>query len=206
MRKGLRFTGAALLLCGALSFLGGCAAGRSAPGATARTGESAAPAHVIPGVPFLPQEEDSCGPSSLAMLLRFHGKDATTDELVRETRTVGLRGALITDLAAAARRRGVAAEVVDLRVLRPLDMATVLASVAKTHRAIVIDEAWRTGSLAAEVSAQVMEGAFYDLDRPVARVCSAEVPIPYAKHLEDAALPRVDTVVATARAMLCRDG
>ena len=114
MRKGLRFAGAALLLCGALSFLGGCAAGRSAPGATARTGESAAPAHVIPGVPFLPQEEDSCGPSSLAMLLRFHGKDATTGELVRETRTVGLRGALITDLAAAARRRGVAAEVVDL--------------------------------------------------------------------------------------------
>lgn len=116
MRKGLRFAGAALLLGGALSVCGGCAAGRSAPGATARTGEAAAPAHVIPGVPFLPQEDDSCGPSSLAMLLRFRGQDVTTADLVRETRTEGLRGTLITDLAAAARRRGVAAEVVDLDV------------------------------------------------------------------------------------------
>ncbi|HEX9204291.1 MAG TPA: cysteine peptidase family C39 domain-containing protein [Candidatus Deferrimicrobiaceae bacterium] len=116
MRKGLRFAGAALLLCGALSVCGGCAASRSGPGATAHTGEAAAPAHVIPGVPFLPQEDDSCGPSSLAMLLRFRGKDVTTAELVRETRTEGLRGTLITDLAAAARRRGVPAEVVDLDV------------------------------------------------------------------------------------------
>jgi pyruvate dehydrogenase E1 component beta subunit len=85
-------------------------------------------------------------------------------------------------------------------------MATVLASVAKTHRAVLIDEAWRTGSLAAEVSAQIMENAFYELDRPVARVCSAEVPMPYARHLEEAALPGVDTIVATARAMLGRNG
>ena len=116
MRKALRFAGAALLLGGALSVCGGCAAGRSGPGATAHTGEAAAPAHVIPGVPFLPQEDDSCGPSSLAMLLRFRGQDVTTADLVRETRTEGLRGTLITDLAAAARRRGVAAEVVDLDV------------------------------------------------------------------------------------------
>ena len=102
--------------------------------------------------------------------------------------------------------QGISAEVVDLRVLRPLDTPTVIASVAKTHRAIIIDEGWRAGSFAAEVSAQIMEGAFYDLDRPVARVCSAEVPVPYAKHLEEAALPRVDTIVATARAMLGRDG
>jgi pyruvate dehydrogenase E1 component beta subunit len=100
----------------------------------------------------------------------------------------------------------ISAEVVDLRILRPLDTPTVLASVAKTHRAVVIDEGWRTGSFAAEVSAQIMEGGFYDLDRPVARVCSAEVPVPYAKHLEDAALPRVDTIVATARAMVRHDG
>jgi pyruvate dehydrogenase E1 component subunit beta len=100
----------------------------------------------------------------------------------------------------------ISAEVIDLRVLRPLDTPTILASVAKTHRAVVIDEAWRTGSLAAEVSAQIMEGAFYDLDQAVARVCGAEVPVPYAKHLEDAALPRVDTIVATARTMLGRDG
>jgi pyruvate dehydrogenase E1 component beta subunit len=117
-------------------------------------------------------------------------------------------GSLPKALAAADQlaTQGISAEVVDLRVLRPLDTPTVIASVAKTHRAVVVDEAWRTGSFAAEVSAQIMEGAFYELDRPVARVCSAEVPMPYAKHLEDAALPRADTIVAAARAMLGRDG
>jgi len=94
---------------------------------------------------------------------------------------------------------GIDAEVIDLRVLRPLDQATVLASVKKTHRAVIIDEAWRTGSFAAEISAQIMEGAFYDLDGPVARVCSAEVPIPYPKHLEDAALPQPETIVTAVR-------
>jgi pyruvate dehydrogenase E1 component beta subunit len=78
--------------------------------------------------------------------------------------------------------------------------------VARTHHAVVVDEGWRTGSLAGEISALIMEGAFDALDAPVARVCSAEVPMPYAKHLEDAALPRADTIVATARAMLARDG
>ncbi len=97
---------------------------------------------------------------------------------------------------------GIEAEVVDLRVLRPLDHATILASVKKTHRAVVIDEAWRTGSFAAEVSAQIMEGAFYDLDGPVARVCSAEVPIPYPKHLEDAALPNVEGIMKAVHDLL----
>ena len=97
---------------------------------------------------------------------------------------------------------GIDAEVVDLRVLRPLDSATILASVRKTRRAVVIDEAWRTGSFAAEVSAQIMEGAFYDLDAPVARVCSIEVPIPYPKHLEDAALPQPDKIVQSVKNML----
>lgn len=97
---------------------------------------------------------------------------------------------------------GIDAEVLDLRVLRPLDTETIFASVAKTHRAVIVDEMWRTGSFAAEVSARIMEGAFYDLDRPVARVCSAEVPIPYAKHLEEAALPQVDTIVKTAQEMV----
>lgn len=72
---------------------------------------------------------------------------------------------------------------------------------AKTHRAVVIDEGWRTGSFAAEISARIMESGFYDLDAPVARVCSAEVPIPYAGHLEDAALPRVETIVKAVREM-----
>ncbi|MGW2209701.1 alpha-ketoacid dehydrogenase subunit beta [Streptomyces sp. NPDC001781] len=93
---------------------------------------------------------------------------------------------------------GVSAEVVDLRTLRLLDDATVGASVARTHRAVVVDEGWRSGSLAAEISARLMEQHFYDLDAPVERVCSAEVPVPYASRLEQAALPRVDTIVAAA--------
>ncbi|MFE0368483.1 alpha-ketoacid dehydrogenase subunit beta [Streptomyces tendae] len=91
---------------------------------------------------------------------------------------------------------GISAEVIDLRTLRPLDHATVTASVARTHRAVVIDEAWRTGSLAAEVSARIAEDAFYDLDAPVERVCSAEVPVPYAHQLEEAALPQTADIVA----------
>ncbi len=91
--------------------------------------------------------------------------------------------------------------MIDLRVLRPLDTATVLASVAKTHHAVVIDEAWRRGSLAAEVSARLMEEAFYDLDAPVARVCREEVPIPYPKHLEEAALPQPAKIVAATQAL-----
>ena len=93
------------------------------------------------------------------------------------------------------------AEVVDLRTLRPLDTSGILTSVAKTHRAVVVDEAWRTGSFAAEISAQIMEGAFDDLDAPVARVCSAEVPMPYAKHLEEAALPHAETIVSAVQRM-----
>jgi pyruvate dehydrogenase E1 component beta subunit len=98
--------------------------------------------------------------------------------------------------------RGIEAEVVDLRVLRPLDADAVLESVRRTHRAVVVDEMWRTGSLAAEVSARIMEGAFYDLDAPVARVCSAEVPMPYAQQLEQAALPSAERVVAAVREMV----
>lgn len=94
---------------------------------------------------------------------------------------------------------GIEAEVLDLRVLRPLDIAAVAGSVSKTHRAVIVDEGWLTGSFAAEVSARIMEQAFYDLEAPVARVCSQEVPIPYAKHLEDAALPSVERIVAAAR-------
>lgn len=103
-------------------------------------------------------------------------------------------------------RRGVAAEVLDLRSLRPLDEAAILASVRKTHRAVIVDEGWRSGSLAAEVSARIMEGAFYDLDAPVARVCSAEVPIPYPAHLENAAVPQVPAIVAAAERLVSRHG
>ncbi|MFI8300824.1 alpha-ketoacid dehydrogenase subunit beta [Streptomyces nigra] len=109
-------------------------------------------------------------------------------------------GSLTKTLTAADRLsgEGVDAEVIDLRTLRPLDVASVTASVARTHRAVVVDEAWRTGSLAAEVSSRIAEEAFYELDAPVERVCSAEVPMPYARQLEEAALPQPADVVAAA--------
>ncbi|MFH8387200.1 alpha-ketoacid dehydrogenase subunit beta [Kitasatospora sp. NPDC018058] len=91
------------------------------------------------------------------------------------------------------------AEVVDLRTLRPLDDATILGSVARTHRAVVVDEGWRTAGLSAEVAARIAEQGFYDLDAPVERVCGAEVPVPYAQQLEEAALPQVAGIVAAAR-------
>jgi pyruvate/2-oxoglutarate/acetoin dehydrogenase E1 component len=94
---------------------------------------------------------------------------------------------------------GIEAEIIDLRSLRPLDDATVLASVHRTRRVVIVDEGWRTGSLAAEVGLRIVEQGFYDLDAPVARVCSEEVPIPYPKHLEDAALPGPERIVATVR-------
>jgi pyruvate dehydrogenase E1 component beta subunit len=99
-------------------------------------------------------------------------------------------------------REDIDAEVIDLRTLRPLDTIAILNSVAKTHHAVIIDEAWRTGSFAAEISAQIMEGAFDQLDAPVARVCSEEVPMPYAKHLEEAALPSVNKIVSAVRSIL----
>lgn len=102
------------------------------------------------------------------------------------------------DAAAQLAERGVAAEVIDLRTLRPLDEATILGSVARTHRAVIVDEAWRSGSLSAEIAARIAEKAFYELDAPVARVCGAEVPMPYAKHLEEAALPSAARVVDAA--------
>jgi pyruvate dehydrogenase E1 component beta subunit len=113
-------------------------------------------------------------------------------------------GSLPRALAAAEalEKDGIDAEVIDLRVLRPLDMATVLASVRKTHRVLVVDEGWRTCSLAAEILARIGEDAFYDLDAPLARVCSEEVPMPYAKHMEDAALPMPPKIIAAAKALV----
>lgn len=115
-------------------------------------------------------------------------------------------GSLAKTLDAAGRleREGVSAEVLDLRVLRPLDEAAILASVHKTRRAVIVDEGWRSGSLSAEVMARIIEKEFWSLDAPLARVCSAEVPIPYARHLEDAALPSAEKIVIAARAVLGR--
>jgi pyruvate dehydrogenase E1 component beta subunit len=108
------------------------------------------------------------------------------------------------EAAAQLAEDAISAEVIDLRTLRPLDTETILTSVRKTHRAVVVDEEWRSGSFAAEISARIMEGAFFDLDGPVARVCSAEVPMPYARHMEQAALPQAPAIVQAARALVGR--
>jgi pyruvate dehydrogenase E1 component beta subunit len=110
------------------------------------------------------------------------------------------------EAASILARRGVDAEVIDLRTLRPLDDETIVASVSKTRRAVIVDEGWKTGSLAAEVCARIVEKAFYELDAPIARVCSVEVPIPYAKHLEDAALPQPERIVEAVLATVVAHG
>ena len=113
-------------------------------------------------------------------------------------------GCVGTALAAAEQlaAQDMAAEIIDLRCLRPLDDVTIMDSVRRTHRAVVVDEGWRSGSLAAEVSARITAQAFYDLDAPGARVCSAEVPSPYAKHLEEAALPQANAIVSAVRELV----
>ncbi len=136
---------------------------------------------------------------------------AAVDIAIAKVRRTGTDVSLITHggslpkaLQAAEQlaAQGFAAEVIDLRVLRPLDDATVMASVRKCHRAVLVDEGWRSGSLAAEVMARIGEQAFYELDAPLSRVCSEEVPIPYARHLEEAALPQVPKIVAAAQALM----
>jgi pyruvate dehydrogenase E1 component beta subunit len=97
---------------------------------------------------------------------------------------------------------GIDAEVIDLRVLRPLDDRAIMASVCRCRRAVVVDEGWRSVSLASEVMARIVEQAFYELDAPVARVCAEEVPIPYAKHMEEAALPQSEKIVAAAKSLM----
>lgn len=139
--------------------------------------------------------DETAGPADITKaIIRRTGKSVTL---------IAFGGSLFKTLEAASQlaSEGIDAEVIDLRSLRPLDTETILASVTKTHRAVVIDEAWRTGSFAAEVSAEIMEGAFDELDVPVARVCSAEVPMPYAKHMEDAALPQTEKIIKTVGEM-----
>lgn len=128
--------------------------------------------------------------------VRREGKDLS---LITYGGTLGKALAAAEQLA----DEGIGVEVIDLRVLRPLDDATIMASVCKTRRALVVDEGWRSGSLAAEIIARIVEQAFFELDAPPLRVCGAEVPTPYPRHLEEAALPQVSTIVAAAQS-LCR--
>jgi pyruvate dehydrogenase E1 component beta subunit len=112
--------------------------------------------------------------------------------------TIVAYGGMVPRALAAADQlaaRGVQADVIDLRSLRPIDDATIVESVQRTHRVVVVDEGWRSVGLSAEIAARVGELAFYELDAPVERVCTVEVPLPYPKHLEDAAMPSVDRIV-----------
>ncbi|WP_428686618.1 alpha-ketoacid dehydrogenase subunit beta [Roseibium sp.] len=127
--------------------------------------------------------------------IRRAGKDASI---------ITYSGSLKKALAAAETlaSEGIDSEVIDLRSLRPLDDETILDSVAKTKRAVIVDEGWRTGSLSAEIAARIGEKAFFDLDAPVERLCSEEVPIPYPKHLEEAATPQSEGIVRAVRKVL----
>lgn len=144
----------------------------------------------------------------LGVEAEISGKPEPVDIDFAAVRREGSRVSLITyggmlhkSLQAADRlaEEGIDAEVLDLRTLRPLDDAAIVATVSKTHRAVIVDEGWRSGSLAAEIMARLCEQAFYELDAAPVRVCSQEVPVPYAKHLEDAAIPQVDDIVAAVR-------
>jgi pyruvate/2-oxoglutarate/acetoin dehydrogenase E1 component len=106
------------------------------------------------------------------------------------------------EAAESLAQEGVDAEVVDLRSLRPLDDETIMTSVAKCHRVVIVDEGWRSGSLSAEIMARINEQAFYELDAPMERVCTAEVPLPYAKHMEEAAIPQPERIVAAVRKVM----
>ena len=100
---------------------------------------------------------------------------------------------------------GIDAEVIDLRVLRPLDERTFLESVAKTHRVLIVEDAWRSVSMSSEISARIMEKAFYDLDAPVQRLCGVEVPIPYPAHLEETSIPQKNDIVNAVKKMIRHD-
>jgi pyruvate dehydrogenase E1 component beta subunit len=133
--------------------------------------------------------------------------EITKARIMREGRDLTLLtyGASLWKCLAAAETlaaEGVEAEVVDLRVLRPLDDPTIMDSVARTHRVLIVDEGWRSGGISAELGMRIMEQAFYQLDRPVARLCAAEVPIPYSPQLEHAALPQMETILTAARQLI----
>jgi len=99
-------------------------------------------------------------------------------------------------------QEGIDTEVIDLRTLRPLDNDTIFGSVVKTHQVLIVEEGWRSGSLSAEISARITENLFYDLDRPVERLCASEVPMPYSKHMEEAAVPQPETIAAAVRKLV----
>ncbi len=99
-----------------------------------------------------------------------------------------------------ANEHGVEAEVIDPRTLRPLDLDTILESVAKTNHAVIVEEGWPHGGVGANLAALISEQAFDELDAPIQRVTGADVPMPYAKRLEQAAIPHAEHIVSAALA------
>lgn len=144
----------------------------------------------------LPVPEDC--PDLHSALVRQSGNDISL---------VTYGGSLHKTLEAARElaQEDISVEVIDLRSLRPLDTKTIFESVHKTHRLLVVDEGWRTGSLAGELCALVAENCFWSLDAPPTRVCSEEVPIPYPKHLEDAVTPQVEKIVDAVLTLLSKE-
>ncbi len=121
--------------------------------------------------------------------------------------TILTHGKMVHVALQAARtleKEGVSAEVVDLRCIRPLDVDTILASVRKTNRAVYVEEGWAFAGVGAQIVALVQDEAFDDLDAPVVRVSQADVPMPYAKNLEQLAKPSAERVVAACNRVLYR--
>ncbi len=144
----------------------------------------------------VPKVDDYVLPIGKARIMR-PGKDVT---LVSYSIGVGLA----LDAAETLAAEGIDAEVIDLRTLRPLDTATVLESLKKTNRIVVVEEGWPTCSIASEIAAVVMEKGFDDLDAPVLRVTNEDVPLPYAANLEKAALIDAARVVEAAKKVCYR--
>lgn len=125
-------------------------------------------------------------------LVHKEGKDVTI-------LTYGINLFKALEAADSLANDGIDAEVIDLRSLRPLDDETIMASIKKTHRVVIVDDGWKSGSVSAEIMARINEQAFYELDAPMARVCTEELPLPYAKHLEDAAIVQADKIIDTVK-------
>lgn len=141
-------------------------------------------------------EEEYIIPLGVADVKRA-GKDVT---IIAHSRMTGYALAAAEELA----KQGIDAEVIDPRTIRPLDEKTILASVAKTNRAVVVEEGWRFCGIGAEISARIMEKGFDDLDAPVARVTGKDVPMPYAANLETMTMPSVAEIVEAVRAVCNR--
>ena len=102
-------------------------------------------------------------------------------------------------------KSGIDVEVIDLRILNPIDNETIINSVAKTHRVLIVEEAWRSVSISSEITSRIVENSFYDLDAPIKRLCGIEVPIPYPKHLEDASIPQKEDIINSVLNMIKND-